>query len=822
MINKGALTGIRVLDLTNHRGEMAGRVLADLGAEVICVEPPGGSRSRDREPKRPNGQSLWWATLALGKKSLVLDLEHTAERDQFRELVITADVLVESFAPGEVLRLGLDYASLSPLNPNLVMASITPFGQDGPRSDEVATDLTLEAIGGLVGMQGDVDRPPIPIGMPQASLHAGVQAAADILIALNARHSTGAGQYLDVSTQSAVVWTLMNATGWPSVVGRNPPGFCDTRHLPRVPPIEGMRSARLLECKDGYATLGLHLPGVGERTLASAMTWLKQSHPDLYKSQFEDTHQDQLEEDEFEDTHQLSQDQFGDIHWTEWMNQVKQGLLSVEVFNRAYDAIAEAFKRCTKAELLQLAVERKLLIAPVLNTADLIQDEQLQTRDFWQEVGGLTFAGPFAKLSRTPLSYRAPAPVLGADQEILDDLTSSGQKAHPRSRARGVDQRAFAGLKVADFAWVGVGPIMSKALADHGATVIHIESSSRMDVLRAIGPFKDAEPGPNRSQFFANFNTNKKSIDLDFTDPVDLKLAQAIAAWSDVLVESFVPGTMAKFGLDYATLSKQRGDLIMLSTCMRGQTGPQSSYSGFGNQGAALSGLFSITGWPDRAPTGPWGAYTDFVAPRFGVAAIAAALLHRQNTGQGQYIDLSQIESGIHFMGPLVPDFCAHDKVLENPGMDTPYACPSGVYAAAGEQSYVAIAVETDEQWQSLAKLCGAHDMANWSVLQRMTDQQRIHTAISEWAVAHQAADIESSCQAQHVPAHRVQWPTDLYNDPQLLHRDFFQELDHAEMGRVFYDGHVTHFSTTPPKLDTAAPLLGQHSDEIRAMFAHS
>ena len=789
--NSGALDGVCVLDLCDHRGEMAGRVLADLGAEVICIEPINGSTSRELGPFSSDGRSLWWATFALGKKSIVLDLAAIKGREQFLDLVDSADICLESFAPGYLKDLGLDYLALSARNADLILASITPFGQDGPRAHDASTDLTLEASGGLVGMQGDPDRPPIPVGFPQASLHAGVQAAADVLVALNARDRTGRGQYLDVSTQSAVVWTLMNATGWPSVVGVNPPGFCDTRHLPRAMPIEGMRPPRLFECKDGHVTFGVQLPGVGERTIAGAIEWLAEFHPDLVDAELTA------------------------VEWTRWMSLVANGTVAVDTFNKAFDAVSEAFKRCTKTELLTLAVEKKLLIAPVLDTADLFRDEHLASRDFWQEIGGLTFAGPFAKLSKTPIVYRKPAPDLGADQ-ALTKLKHEPRRVSVASKTGG--DRALEGLKVADFAWVGVGPIMSKALADHGAEVIHIESSQRLDVLRTIGPFKDRQPGLNRSQFFNNFNTNKKSIDLNFKDPGDLDVARKIADWADVLVESFVPGTMAKYGLDYETLSKRNPKLVMLSTCMRGQTGPHRTYGGFGNQGSALSGLFSITGWPDRPPVGPWGAYTDFVAPRFGVAAIGAALRHCSQHGEGQYIDLSQIEAGIQFMGPLISASADNGLLIQNPGMDSHYLSPHGIFTADDGISYVAVAVETDVQWQKLVEVLGAGD-PGWDLQQRLEHKDEISDALEAWIANNSVKVSEEKLLALGIPAHQVLWPTQLREDPQLIHRDFFQPLDHPEIGVADYDGHVTKFSATPPLLSTAAPTLGQHSNEIRKRF---
>lgn len=792
-MTQAALSGLRVLDLCNHRGEMAGRVLADLGAEVICIEPPGGSESRNRDPFTSDGRSLWWATFALGKKSVVVDFDQTSDRAAFLSLVATADICIESFSPGYLKNLGLSYDVLASHNPRLIMASITPFGQDGPRAGEAATDLTLEAVGGLVGLQGDPDRPPIPVGFPQAAMHAGVQAAADLLIAINARELTGEGQHLDVSTQSAVVWTLMNATGWPSVVGVNPPGFCDTRHLPRAMPIEGMRAPRLFECADGHATFGVHLPGVGERTMAGAIDWLGRDHPDL------------LDEE------------MASVDWARWMNLLAEGKVTVDTYNRAFDAVAEAFKRCRKKDLLNLAVEEKLLIAPVLNAADLFEDEHLASRGFFQAVDDLVFAGPFAQLSKTPIRYRRAAPELASDQAMLNPSTPSPTEqmfTKPTTKER----RAWSGLKVADFAWVGVGPIISKSFADHGAEVIHVESSQRLDVLRTIGPFKDREPGVNRSQFFNNFNTNKQSIDLDFKDPDDLAIAKEIANWADVLVESFVPGTMARYGLDYANLKQTNPDLIMMSTCMRGQTGPHKTYGGFGNQGAALAGLFSVTGWPDREPIGPWGAYTDFIAPRFGVAALNAALFHRRNTGEGQYIDLSQIEAGIHFMGPLIPAQHKADLLIENPGMASLYHYPHGVYAASEESSFIAIDIADDAQWRAFHHVTQIGE-ADWNVEARRSHADEIEAAIKDWVSSQSAASTEALLQANQIPAHEVLWPSGLYEDPQLAHRSFFQLLDHPETGPVHYDGHVTQFSATPPMLATAGPTLGQHNAALRARF---
>jgi crotonobetainyl-CoA:carnitine CoA-transferase CaiB-like acyl-CoA transferase len=786
-----ALDGIRVIDLATSRAELAGRVLADLGAEVIKIEPPGGCDARMLPPFRDGSdESLYWAAVGRGKHSVVLDLGDESDRTALCQLIDGADVLIESFDPGTLRRCGLDYAAVATRNPSLVYASITPFGQTGPAAHAPAIDLTIEAAGGLIGLQGDGDRPPLAVGLPQASFHAGVQAAADILIALYERNRSDRGQHLDVSMQAAMVWTLMNATGYPANTGGDPPGTSASRDQPRPTLVPGMRAARVNACRDGHVVIGTYQPGIGERTLDGMVRWLAEAGA--------------IDAD------------LAARSWLTYMSDLTSGALAVDDFNRVYDAMSAFVATKTKRELQDGAIARKLLLAPLYDAADLAADPQLHARGYWTDIDGVPHPGAFAQLSETPLRVDRAAPKLGADQPLL---SAGRSRPRPRTFNRRPDADAFAGLKVADFAWVGVGPIISKALADHGATVVHVESALRTDLLRALPPFKDAAPGINRSQFFANFNTSKLGLQLELNDPDDRALARRLADWADVVVESFTPGTMARFGLDYGTLAAQRNDLVMLSTCMRGQTGPERNYTGFGNQGAALAGLAAITGWPDRAPAGPWGAYTDFIAPRFGVAALAAALLHRDATGRGQHIDLSQIEAGIHFQAPLLLDHAVNGRVARAAGNISRYACPHGTYATRGVQRYVAIGVATAAQWRALCTLVPFP--AALSECDSLAERIEMHAAIdaelAAWCADHDAFELAERLRGVGVPSYPVLRPKDLFEDAQLAHRGFFVTLDHPEMGPTPYDGPVTLFSRTPARLRRPGPLLGQHSDQVRA-----
>jgi crotonobetainyl-CoA:carnitine CoA-transferase CaiB-like acyl-CoA transferase len=787
------LRGVRVIDLATDRAELTGRILADLGAEVIKVEPPDGAPARRLPPFVEGGEndpdgSLYWAAVALGKRSAVLDLNVSGDRERLLALIDGADVLVESFDPETLDALGFGYDTLRQRNPALIYVSVTPFGQTGPHAHTPATDLTLEAAGGLLGLQGDADRPPVPVGYPQASFHAGAQAAADTVIALNERARSGLGQHLDVSMQAAMVWTLMNATGFPPNTGGDPPRTGERRTEPPIEPVPGVRLQNVWPCADGYVQCQLGLGSLGGRTFQRLMRRL-------------------------EDAGELDPDLHG-LEWAQFGVAVEEGRLCAEQVQRAMAAAAAAFTRRTKRELLDWAVADDLLLAPISTMADILTDPQLAAREYWETVGGRRHPGAFAKLSRTPIRLGSPAPALGEDQALLD-CPRPRAASQPAARAR---EAAFAGLKVADFAWVGVGPITSKAFADHGATVVHVESTARPDVLRNGPPFKDGVAGIDRSQFMANFNSSKLGLALDLGTERGRALARRLIDWADVVVESFTPGTMARWGLDYASLRDERPDLIMLSTCLRGQTGPERAVAGFGSQGAAFAGLHGITGWPDRPPCGPWGAYTDFIAPRYAVSALASAIYERRRSGLGQYIDLSQVEAAAHFVEPLLLDAAVNGRVAGPAGHDSARACPHGVYPTDGVERYIAIAVETAAQWhalRSIAPLGGFADPALDTLDARRRCRDQIDAALRAWTRGQEPWNLARRLQEAGVPAFVVQRPSDLYHDPQLAHRGFFVTLEHSVMGPTPYDGPVTHFSETPALLRRAAPCLGEHTTEV-------
>ena len=744
------LAGIRVIDATTRWGDLAGRILAELGAEVYKVEPPEGCDSRHVGPF-DGDESLYWACVGAGKHSIVTDDVASLLRD--------ADVFIESGWHG----------GLAAAFPQLVHVSVTPFGLSGPLAGVPAAEVTVEAAGGLIDLQGDADRPPVPMGaMPQAAFHAGAQAAADAVVALFERERSGRGQHLDVSAQACVVWTLMNATGFPPNTGSNPPSSSEFRGQPRSNPVQRLDLPGDVQCRDGLVQVRFQMRILGERSFDALLRWVENDGGPV-------------------------PDDVRGMDLSRWLSQARNGELDLGRAQVAADLIVDLLATKTKQEIQAYAAEHGLTVAAIHTVEDLLVDPHLADRDFWVRNGSRVHAGPFARLSRTPLSLNRAAPALGS-------------ATHPPARARTVTDidapgttvppSPFEGLKVADFSWVGVGPMIGKALADHGATVVRIESPDRLDLLRTVPPFKDGVPGPDRSQFMANFNTSKLGMTIDLKNAEGRRLARRMADWADVVLESYSPGTMARFGLDWATLSADRDDLVMLSTSMRGQTGRERKYSGFGGQGSAIAGLFALVGWPDRPPSGPWGAYTDFITPRFGVATLAAALLHRRRTGLGQHIDLSQIECGIRFLEPLVLDYAATGQVGTRLGQGSPSLDPHGVFACQGDNRYVAVGVETSTERSALASVVGGDGLADWC---RDRD----------------AFDAAATLRRSGVPAYVALRPSDLYDDPQLAHRGFFVTLEHPEMGPTPYDGPATIYSRTPQRLRSAAPCLGEHSERV-------
>jgi benzylsuccinate CoA-transferase BbsF subunit len=380
-------------------------------------------------------------------------------------------------------------------------------------------------------------------------------------------------------------------------------------------------------------------------------------------------------------------------------------------------------------------------------------------------------------------------------------------------------KKLFEGIKVLDFTWAAAGPMTTKVLSDYGAEVIKIENHLHPDGTRVGGPFKDNIPGVNRSACFNQWNTGKHSILVNLIRPKGLEVAKRLVVWADVVVENFSGGTIKRMGLGYEVLKKLKPDIIMLSSCMMGQTGPYASHPGVGPLLTALSGFYNITGWPDREPIGPSGAYTDFICPRFTLLAIIAALDYRRRTGKGQYLDLSQFETSVHLMAPVLLDSIVNHRVANRMGNRSHYAAPHGAYRCRGEDRWCAIAVFTDEEWENFCKAIGNPSWTKetrFSTLRaRKQNEDELDRLIDDWTNNYSAEQIMEILQSSGVAAGIVQNAEDLQErDPQLKHRHFFWKLEHPDVGEYTAPRPNFTLSKAPYELHRA-PLLGEHSEHV-------
>ncbi len=365
---------------------------------------------------------------------------------------------------------------------------------------------------------------------------------------------------------------------------------------------------------------------------------------------------------------------------------------------------------------------------------------------------------------------------------------------------------------------------MTKYLADYGATVVRIESRDHPCFLRTSGPFKDGIAGPDHTGYFAFFNPNKYSMLLRLNHPKGLEVAKRLICWADVVAENFVPGTLAKLGLDYDQVKKIKPDIIMISSSGQGQTGPLAKIPIGGNWLVALSGFSWFSGYPGRDAVQPFGAYNDFIAPRYAVVAVLAALRYRQRTGKGQYIDLSQLEAGIQFLAPQILDYTVNSREGDRVGNASPSAAPHGVYPCR-DNRWCTISVSTDEEWQGFCKVIGnppwTRETRFATFLSRKENEDDLNKLVGEWTINHSPKDVMRLMQKAGVPAGVVENAKDLCEDPQLKSRRHFWSLTHPIIGKYQHLGEAAILSKTPAQPRMPAPCLGEHTEYVCKQLLH-
>src|SRR5579875_708192 len=389
------------------------------------------------------------------------------------------------------------------------------------------------------------------------------------------------------------------------------------------------------------------------------------------------------------------------------------------------------------------------------------------------------------------------------------------------------DELPLAGVRVVDFSWIVAGPQATRILADFGADVIRVEYAGRLDSIRIGMVAPDAPPGSvDASGFFNNFNRNKRSVTLNLADPAGRVAIERLIAVADVVIENFSARVMEEKGLSYARMAAINPAIIYISVSGFGHRGRDAEYITWGPTAQAVSGLTLMSGLPDHAPAG-WGySYLDHSAGYYAALAILIALYHRNRSGHGQYIDLSQIETGMVQAGPQILDRSVNGRSYRRPGnppgnrSSYPAIAPHNTYPCRGDDRWIAIACEDDAQWQALVEVM---ERPAWALearfatnTARVANQDALDERIATWTRGFDAHDLMLLLQARGVPAGAVQTAAEIQErDPQLRARGFFVEADHPVLGRHRFEGVPFRMSRSRWRVARGAPLLGEHNAAV-------
>jgi benzylsuccinate CoA-transferase BbsF subunit len=321
--------------------------------------------------------------------------------------------------------------------------------------------------------------------------------------------------------------------------------------------------------------------------------------------------------------------------------------------------------------------------------------------------------------------------------------------------------------------------------------------------------------GLEGNEVFCALNVGKQSIALNLKNPEGLTISKRLIQWADLVLENFAPKAMRGFGLDYESMATEKPNLVMVSACMNGQTGPHRNYPGFGSQGSALGGFTLLTGYPDREPVGPYGTITDALAPRFCATAMAAALMYLRRTGRGVHIDLSQVEVAQYALSPWLLDYAVNGHILENMGNRSPRTAPHGAFPCRGENRWVALATWSDEEWARLSEIIGLDDPSLAAVEARLARVDEVEAAVTAWTLNQTREEVAEGLQDEGIEAVPVQDWQDLLDDPQLAARGHFEHMEHAVVGECWYSHNGFRLSDAPARYSRPSPTLGEHTDEV-------
>ena len=811
-----ALSGIRILDLTDERGIYGVKLLADLGADVVRPEPPEGDNLRKRGPvisEGPDatstsdgvGASLWHAYFASSRRFVTLDLATPDGLSSLRLLVANADIVItcrDAFAVAEA-----DLKSALDARPELVVVDVSSFGDEGPWKDFLAPDLIAGALGGAVATTGDSDTEPLKSFGELNFMVSGAYAAIAALSGWLAQRSGGGGQRVGVSLHESIVSCLDHVLMWY--------WYEDLLAHAQGPVLK----------RQG----GRHWSNAYEVMNASNGSIMVTPTPDVESQLFW-----LVEEDVQED--------LIDPKYLEPENRVMLVTRMMEIL-RKWVAGKDV------EQLFFEAQERHSPYGWVLPVERLAVNPQLEARNWWAglKVAGRALRGPGApyRFSDTPWRVTLDDPPGEQAVDLDHVLAAAGwqDKREPRENSKDAarageavnssERRPLDGLRVLDFTHVLAGPFATRILSDMGADVIKVNSAARAE----------AANNPNRP-YYVMWNRGKRAIALNMSDPQTQPIARALALKADVVIDNFSVGVLDRWGIGFDSVSRENKGVVYTQMSGMGEGGPWSKFVTYAPTIHALCGLTQLTGVPGREDIGIGFSYNDHQAGLHAVVAILSALAARDRTGCGQRIDLSQFETGVNFLGPAILDWFANENAARPTGNELPYdlAAPHGVYpclvngcagedwladkahskVATADEQWVAIACMTDDQWQKLVVVLGAPAWSTDPTLQtaagRVSVRHEIDKHLRAWTSTQEAHAVMNLCQAAGVPAGVVQSGTDLLEtDPMLAASGFAQPIDeHApDIGQTFADRLPLHFSAMPCNHYTRVRTVGEDNASV-------
>ena len=765
------LKGFRALDLTDLSGQLCGRLLADLGMEVIKIEPPGGDPVRNLAPfvKSADGKllSTTFAHLNAGKASKVLDLETDAGRAALRQLVETADVVIESFQPGELDAKGLGYKDLAAINPGIVMASISAFGQTGPKKNYACNDLVALAESGFLYISGDPSLAPCKPPETQAYYFASLFATAGLLAALYRRERTGQGDHIDASMQETLATQEHIIRLWAN----------EKQILKRAGSQHGsVAPAKIFQCRDGFVYL-----------------YVTRQHWKLFLSVWKD--------------HAAVFDA------PDWLNNVYRRAHADEL-NPAVEAFIGKF---TMAEITDLLQAKGIPCVPVNTPMGFANDEHVRGRGFMAPVEHAGFGS--TRQPAMPFVIDGARPAVGSVPPLDSWRDSSVKRVAPTKTtfAPNSDNGPLDGMRIVSFDHVLAGPYGTTILAELGADVFKIESSKGgMDPFRFFGTGED----PNLSPRFLEFNRNKRSFTVNLKHPKGQGVLHDLVAKADAVLDNYSVDVVERIGLSYDQLCRVKPDIVNLRMPGLGTTGPKRHFSTVGVNITSFTGLTYMWNHPGNThpPIGSQTVFPDYVSGTLCAIIIISGVLHRDRHKKGAFIDLAQSEATAFMIGANLMEAASTGKDPEPVGNASIAIAPHDCYPCKGEDRWCVIAAENEAQWTALAQLMGGgigQDQRFKTNAERLKNSAALNAIIAQWTQDQDAFALRDQLQKAGIPGGAVQTGEDLTNDPQLKERGFVVAVDNPRLGRVVLPNFPLHFANAKLTRRWEFPVLGRDTEAV-------